>query len=1128
MKQKTILNLKQIFLLMLSGLFSVTAVYGESVSPVYQENISLEELFAQIEQQSDYVFLVAGDAKALVKQKITRPASLIPVSEIMDRVLKGTGLACKIVDRQISVYMNPLAKADKRESQQPAQAAAIRVTGKVMDDFNNGITGVSVVVRGTLSGTNTDINGEFSISVPSDTCVLLFSYLGYQTEEVKVGNNRILAVTLREKAESLDEVVVVAFGKQKKESVVSSIETVNVKDLKIPSSNLTTAFAGKIPGIISYSTSGEPGADNAKFFVRGVTTFGYKADPLILIDGFEATSNDLARLPPDDIESFSIFKDASATVLYGARGANGIISVNTKRGLEGPLKVSARFDMNVSSPTQMLELLDGVSYMRLYNDARISRDADRIRTANETSQPLGAWYSEEKIQATLRGENPMIYPNIDWYDMLFKKQTVNTKANINLQSGGKIGMYYVSAGYDHETGLLNVNGMNNYNNNIDINRFNLRTNVIFKLSSTTTLDTRISGRFERYNGPYNSATSIFNMVMDANPVDFPATWIPDERYKNIRFPLFGNTDPMKSNPYAEMVRGYEERNENTISAQATLMQDLDMLVKGLKLQLKASINTWTYSSGRRTVEPLYFALEQYDRYTDTYSLYRLNPNASGYLGDVQGGRDGNTHYYYEARANWDRKFGRHNLGLMTVCIAEEYVLSNGNGGSIYETLPERNLGNSGRFTYDYDGRYFFEFTYGYNGSEKFTGNKRFGFFPSFGTGWMISNESFWNSLRNSVSLLKLKFTYGKVGNDAIAGRAGRFFYLSDIRDGGSSYTFGKNFLNSYSAYTIARYGNPDIGWEESTKYNLGLELGLLKNEDLKFQIDVFRDIRDKIYWPRQSIPGTMGLEQGTSGNVGKVSSRGIDASLDLKHYFSNDFWLTGRMNFTYATNQVEEKDEPDYKDAYLSAIGQPVNKMWGLVAERLFIDQNEIDNSPSQSAYGTYMRGDIKYLDVNQDGVINDNDKIPMGYPSVPEIQYGFGISAGYRLLDFSFFMQGNARVSFFIDPSGIAPLVNRRNAPAIIANNSWSESHPDVHALWPRLSTTQVNNNLQASSWWLRDGSFVRLKSLEVGYTLPESIKKFARIGGRIYLSGENLFVISAFKLWDPEMGGQRSWLPA
>jgi TonB-linked SusC/RagA family outer membrane protein len=394
----------------------------------------------------------------------------------------------------------------------------------------------------------------------------------------------------------------------------------------------------------------------------------------------------------------------------------------------------------------------------------------------------------------------------------------------------------------------------------------------------------------------------------------------------------------------------------------------------------------------------------------------------------------------------------------------------------------------------------------------------------------VSNEKFWASLKDAVSLLKFKFTWGKVGNDAIAGRSGRFFYLSDITGGGGGYQWGSTFSSIYGGYTINRYANPDITWEESEKYNLGLELGLLKNEAIKFQIDFFRDIRDHIYMVRENFPATSGFEVPIHGNVGKVLSKGIDGSLDLQHSFNKDFWITGRMNFTYATNEYLEKDEKNYPDEYLKSIGHNINQTWGLVAERLFVDQREIEQSPQQS-FGLYEAGDIKYLDVNKDGKVNSNDRIPMGYPTVPEIQYGFGLSSGFKNVDFSFFFQGNARVSFYIDPGsldsdgklhGVAPFYNRRNAPAIVARGSWSETNPDVHAFWPRLSTDILENNVQQSSWWLREGSFVRLKTIELGYTLPAaSMKKLHVQSSRVYLSVENLFYLSAFKLWDPEVGG-------
>ncbi|MDR2039261.1 MAG: TonB-dependent receptor [Bacteroidales bacterium] len=1004
------------------------------------------------------------------------------------------------------------------------QAQSIRITGSVTDEGGGPLPGVSVTIRGTSQGTATNMNGEFSINAPSDTSTLQFSFVGFQSQNVKIGNRRIIPVVLKEEAAQIGEVVVTAFGTQKKESVLASIESVNVKDLQIASSNLTSAFAGKIPGLISYQTSGEPGADNAQFFVRGVSTFGYASSPLILIDGFEASADDLARIQTDDIESFSVMKDASATVLYGARGANGIVSVTTKGGNTDKLKISARVDVNVATPTKLLKLLDGVEYMRLYNQALVSRYDDQVHNINDT--PTAPWYSEEKILATERGDNPMIYPNIDWYDKMFKQATFNTKANVNFSGGGQVANYYVSGGFENETGLLKVDdqdNLNNFNNNIDIKRFNLRSNVTFKLGKTTKLDTRIYGRFERYNGPYEDASELFKMVMDSNPVDFPAIWEPDERNKETRWTLFGNADPSKVNPFAQMVKGYKERNENNISIQATLMQDLDFITPNLKFQFKGSANTWNKTIGYRSYAPVYYALEQYDAFTGEYTLYNLNPNTVPYLGDVRGERDGSTHFYFEAQFIWGKTWGKHSVDLMTVGIHSQKILTDGNNGTIYKTLPERNLGNSGRVSYDYDKRYFAEFAYGYNGSEKFQGKKRFGFFPSFAAGWIVSNEKFWGEgLKNTISLLKFKFTYGKVGNDNIANRESRFFYLSEIvnnTDRTAFYQWGRIFSGSYSGFTFNRYSNPDISWETAEKYNLGTEINLFKDESLKIQFDIFKDLRESIYMARENFPATAGFETTIHGNVGKASSKGFDASVDYRRFFGSDFWLTGRANITFAINKYLELDEKNYRDRYLSNVGHPIKQTWGYIAERLFVDQLEIDNSPRQE-FGAYMRGDIKYLDVNGDGVINTNDRVPMGYPTDPEVQYGFGLSAGYKNFDLSFFFQGNARVSFYIQPAKIAPFYDRRNAPEIVARDSWSETNPNVHAFWPRLATYHVENNTVQSSWWLREGSFMRLKTVEFGYTFPFA-EKLNLTSARIYFTGENLFTLSRFKLWDPEMGG-------
>ena len=994
----------------------------------------------------------------------------------------------------------------------------IRVTGTVSDNYGELLPGVTIMVKGSpTTGTATDANGEFSITVPSESTVLQFSYIGYQMQEVTVGNRRIISINMLEEMTELSEVTVVAFGQQKKQSVIASVETVNTKDLKIASSNLTAAFAGKIPGVISYQTTGEPGADNAQFFVRGVTTFGYKQEPLILIDGFEATSTDLARMQPDDIESFSVLKDASATALYGARGANGIILVNTKAGSEGDVvKISARVDVNMATPTSMNKLTDGVTYMNLYNEA--------INTRRAFSTVKGDFYDPQKILGTQTGSFPMLYPNIDWYEALFNKQTWNTKANINIAGGGRVATYYVAGGYDKETGLLKVDNRNNFNNNIDINRFHIRSNVIFKISKNTTLDTRISGRFERFNGPYTSASSIFRMVMTANPVDYPIVWDPDPANEFTKHTLFGAATGAPANPYAQMVRGYESRDETNINAQATLMQDFDPWVKGLKFQLKGSASVWNLYSAKRRYNPFYYGLLNSNPATGEYTLWCTNPsNRSAVLGDVEPGRNSSGHYYFEARLNWDRKFGNHSISVMTVAMAEEYVLTSGGSTDVFETLPERNLGNSGRIAYDYDSRYFLEFNYGYNGSEKFAPKYRFGFFPSIGAGWLISNESFWDKIKDAVPTLKLKATYGLVGNDAIAGRADRFFYLSRVIIGASGRGVGWGIdwsKNSWQGQVFERYANPEVQWEVSKKLNLGIEMGFFKKEAVKIQADVFRDIRDKIYMEWQDLPYSSGFEAPIAGNIGKVKSQGLDASIDIKHSFSNDFWITGRGNFTYSVNEYQALSEPNYPDRYRSKIGHNINQQFGYVAERLFVDNAEIDASPQQFGYGNYLGGDIKYKDINGDGKIDAGDQIPIGYPSVPEIQYGFGLSTGYKHFDFSFFFQGNARVSFFIAPTNIAPFVGRRNALQIVADDYWTETNPNVHAFWPRLSITPLENNTVRSTWWLRDGKFLRLKTVEFGYTFPD-LKKLLLKSCRVYMSAENLFVLAPFKMWDPEMGG-------
>ncbi len=986
------------------------------------------------------------------------------------------------------------------------------VKGQVVDKEGNPLPGVTVLKLGSTNGTVTSIDGKFALANLNEKDSLRFTYIGYNNQVVKIGNQTIINVVMLETASALEEVQVVAFQTQKKNSVIGSINAVNPTELKIAPTNLTNALAGKIAGIISYQRSGEPGQDNAEFFIRGVTSFGYANSPLILIDGLEVTTTDLARMEPDNIASFSIMKDATATALYGARGANGVILVTTKSGKKGKANISVRIENSIASPTMTNEFLGGVDYMELYNKTLRTRDPEAL-----------LYYSKDKIEGTRNGLNPQIYPNVNWYSELFKSTVQNQKANMSVSGGGEVAQYYLSVSYTDEKGLLNVDKMNNFNNNINIKRYNLRANIDVNLTKSTKAMVKFYSLIDRYNGPQNDAGSIFSMVMQANPVNFPKYYDKDESTQFVNHVLFGNKgNGGYPNPYAEMVRGYKDRFSSTTTAQFQLEQDLSMITKGLKLRGMASLNSYSLSEVSRGFTPFYYGLKEVDSETGVIHSIEQISEGTEYLTTGANYKSANNSFYFEGVAQYNRVFNdKHDIGGLLVGYARELLTDA--SSDVYSSLPFRNMGISGRATYAYDDRYFAELNFGYNGSEKFDKNHRYGFFPSAGLGWVVTNEKFFSeTLKKTISNLKFKATYGLVGNDVIS--SNRFYYLSSVNlnDGGKGHVWGEDFGNSYNGYNINSYANPDVTWEIAEKTNYGLELGLFGNTNI--QVDYFTENRSNIYMWREYIPRTMGLTAPIASNIGKAESHGIDGSIDYKVSVNKDIWITSRVNFTYATNKVIENGEPQYPYPYMSNIGQPMNQPRGLVAERLFVDALDVLNSPVQyNQIGSYMAGDIKYVDVNEDGKIDDSDMIPIGFPTVPEIVYGFGASTGYKNVDFSFFFQGSGRSSFFIDPTAISPFVNERNALRIIADNHWSDENPDPKAFWPRMSVNAVSNNEKTSTWWLRDGSFLRLKSVEVGYSFPAKfLKKINVEKARFYASGTNLLVFSKFKLWDPEMGGR------
>jgi len=990
------------------------------------------------------------------------------------------------------------------------------VSGEVVDEKGDALPGVSIIVEGTTNGAETDFDGNYVINITTPNAVLQFSYLGFETQKIKVLDQKKINVILKESADQLDEIRIVAFSKQKKNSVIGSMTSIKASELKQPTSNITNTLAGKISGLISYQRSGEPGQDNAAFFIRGVTTFGFNNSPLILLDGLQITTSDLARIEPDNIATFSIMKDATATSLYGARGANGVVLVTTKEGKKGKAKVSVRFESAFSSPSKINSFLGAVDYMELYNRAQRMRDQSAILL-----------YSKPKIEGTLNGLNPNLYPDVDWYNELFNDVALNKRVNVNINGGGEVAQYYLSVSNSNEKGLLKIDPLNNFNNNIDINRSNLRANININLTKTTKVAAKFYSLFERYNGPIVSASDIFRQVAQANPANFPKVFEADEASANFNHTLFGNKgNGGFPNPYAESVRGFKDRFSNTTLAQFQINQDLNFITEGLKFRALASVRTYTENQNERSFTPFYYGISEVETSEGIInSLYQIQEGTE-FLNNPTVNNYGNSNFYYEAVLEYNKTLKeKHDFSGLLVSYFQE-SLNTISGNTAFSTLPSRNMGISGRASYNYDSRYFSEFNFGYNGSEKFAEKNRFGFFPSVGFGWIVSNETFFQENIPSVNLLKLKYTYGLVGNDGISGPSDRFFYLSEVNlnNGGTGYSFGTNYNNYYNGYIINRYANENVTWEVATKSNIGLELGLFNK--VSIQADYFTEHRRNIYMEREYIPETSGLTAVISSNIGEVKAKGIDFSIDYNHAFSGDFYITGRGNFTYATNKILVNGEPQFQNQNLSRIGYPVNQQWGYVAERLFIDQEDIDNSPEQfngfSTVFSYLPGDIKYTDINNDGVINENDQVPIGKPTVPEIVYGFGVSAVYKNFDFSVFMQGSARSSFFINPNDISPFVNERNALSIIANNHWSEDNPDPNAFWPRLSTYEIQNNQKTSTWWLRDGDFLRLKSLEIGYTIPENWGSiFSTANIRLYLTGLNLFHFSKFDLWDPELAG-------
>ncbi len=990
------------------------------------------------------------------------------------------------------------------------------VKGRVVDENGETLPGVSVIVAGTKTGTATDLNGDFSLSmkVPG---TLEIACLGYATQTIRVTNANPLAIALKSEDTSLGEAVVVGYGVQRKASVVGSVQSVVPVELKSSSSSLSTSFAGRMAGVIAVQRSGEPGADGADFWIRGISTFN-ATSPLIIIDGVQATSSDLNALDPEVIASFSILKDATATALYGMRGANGVMIVSTKSGQESSKPVvNVRFETAYNNPTFVPEFVDGVTYMNMYNESLATRGTTDVIP-----------FSNDKIRGTALGGDPYVYPNVDWYNTLFKKGSMSEDLNINVRGGGKVAQYFSNFSLNNENGMIRSSDDFSYNTNVKVQRFTFQNNVDVNITKTTKMALHMNVILRNYNGPATGASSLFDLVTEVNPVDFPVRFPDDDEYNYILWggKSGGAYNNGYRNPYAEMAKGYSTSFSSTLNTNLTLEQDFTKWVEGLKASGLISFRNYTSSDVYRSAGYNQFEVDSYvpqeDGSVKDMVLRQVGSEQTTTL-STSGGNSGDRRIYMQAMLNYDRVFGgKHNVGAMLLYSQDQY--NTNTPGSLFDALPQRKQGFAGRLTYSYDYRYMLEANFGYNGSESFARKHRWGFFPSVGFGYNISREKFFEPISHVVTNLKIRGSWGLVGND---NSASRFTYLSNItlQDGNFYYQTGRNMNYTLSGPNYKRFANENIGWETGEKLNVGVDLSLFNN--LNIMADVFTEHRKNIFMTRQSVPDFLGTQPydrwndfstTVFGNLGEVRNTGVDFSVDYGRQFGKDFYLSAKVNFTYAHNEVLAYDEPDYQEyPNLSIVGHSLNTPLLYVAERLFIDDAEVANSPAQKLGGIAVSaGDIKYKDIAgasgvADGQIDANDRVYSGNPVVPEIVYGFGLSARYKRVDFSIFFQGAGRYSIMMEdihPFGTDGL---RSFQRFIADDYWSEDNPDIYAKYPRLSKKDNTNNTVASTFWQRDGKYLKLKNIELGYNFPKV---------RIYLRGTNVATFSPFKYWDPEQG--------
>ena len=985
----------------------------------------------------------------------------------------------------------------------------LNISGTVTDAAGEALIGVSVTVKDAKGlGTITNIDGKYNIKI-QQYHTLVFSYIGYKPVSVLVkGDKKVIDVQMsEEKTNAIDEVVVTGLGTQKKLTVTGAITNVDVSQMKqFPSSNFTNALAGNVPGIIAMQSSGQPGKSTSRFWVRGISTFGASASAMILVDGFER--NNIDDLNIEDIESFSVLKDASATAIYGSKGANGVILITTKHGKAGKININVKGEASYNTRTITPKFIDAPTYANLLNEARVTRN-------------LAPQYQPEELALIRSGLDPDFYPNVDWSKLLLKNGAMSYRADLSMSGGGNTARYFVSLSYVEDQGMYNTDETlrKKYDTNANYKRWNYRMNVDIDVTPTTIIKLGVSGNLNKRNSPGLGDQYLWSELFGFNALSSPVL------YSNGYVPAYGNSVP-QMNPWVSSTRtGYNEEWDNNIQTNVTVDQKLDFITKGLSF------------TGR-------FG---YDTYNSNHIYYRLWPamyraNSRDSQGNIiwdklfeetsmsqKSGGDGSRHEFLEALLRWDRTFDKlHNFSAVSRFTQDERIQTRNIGTDIKNSVSKRNQGLAGQLTYNYALRYFIDFNFGYNGSENFADHHRYGFFPAFSLAWNVAEEPLVKKALPWLNMFKLRYSWGKVGNDNM----GRFPYLYTL-----DYTpnIGYNWGSNLTSGTIpgihyTQMASPNVTWEVARKTDFGFDFVAFDNK-FSLTMDYFHEKRTGIFIQRMFLPDITGLESYPWANVGAVKSKGFDGNFQYKDHIGEINW-TVRGNITYSKNTILERDEENNVYAYQYGKGYRVNQQRGLIALGLFRDYDDIRNSPKQS-WGTVQPGDIKYKDVNGDGIVDDGDRVAIGATDTPSLIYGLGVSVSWRGFDLNLHFQGAGKYTFLINSGAVNAFRDGRwgNILQGITDNRWISSDisgtketENPNAPYPRLSYGYNLNNQQSSSFWLRNGRFLRLKNLDIGYTLPKPMVNTIHLESvRIYISGQNLITWSPFKLWDPELDSRQ-----